>query len=77
MLYCDTKLDEIRRICVDFIKTPNFAKAFLWGIALYAIALFALLRGDIYYADDWLNSVNDGYWNWSRYFATFMLSEVA
>ena len=33
---------EIRRIWGDFISAPNFKSAFAWGIALYAIALFAV-----------------------------------
>ena len=68
---------EIRRILRDFITTPNFTKIFICGIALHLIALFALLRADIYYADDYINSANDGFWNHSRYLATFVLSALA
>ena len=50
---------EIRNIVREFIATPNLYKAFLYGIALYVIALFALLHGDIYYIDDLQHSIID------------------
>lgn len=70
-------LREIRNITHDFINAPHLRKAFALGFALYAIALFALLRGDIYYLDDRINSVDDGTWNWSRHLSNIMLSGIA
>ena len=71
--------NEIWRIVCDFISVPNLKSAFLWGIALYAIALFALLRGDIYYIDDLQHSIidNSNANTFSRYLTTFTLSGVA
>ena len=68
---------EIRNIAHDFINAPYLRKGFALGIVLYALALFALLRGDIYYLDDRINSVDDGTWNWSRHLSNIMLSGVA
>ena len=71
--------NEIWRIVCDFISVPNLKSAFLWGIALYAIALFALLRGDIYYIDDLQHSIidNSNANTFSRYLTTITLSGVA
>ena len=69
---------EMVGITRDFINAPHFKKIFIYGIALYAIALFALIRGDIYYVDDWHTSVRDLTWNHnSRYLATFILNDLA
>ena len=68
---------EIRNIAHDFINAPHLRKAFALGIVLYALALFALIRGDIYYLDDRINSVDDGTWNWSRHLSNIMLSGIA
>ena len=68
---------NICRIVRDFTNAPHFKKTLFWGVALHLIALFALLRGDIYYADDYINSSSDGFWNHSRYFATLILSLLA
>ena len=69
---------EIRNVVREFIATPNLCKAFLYGIALYAIALFALLRGDIYYMDDLNSSIIDLSWNHnSRYLGTFLLNDLS
>ena len=70
---------EIRNIVREFIVTPNLYKAFLYGIALYVIALFALLRGDIYYIDDLQHSIidNSNANTFSRYLTTITLSGVA
>ena len=70
-------LGEIRKIICDFINAPHFKRTLLWGVALYLIALFALLRGDIYYADDLNRAVSDyggDYYN--RYFTEFILTKV-
>ena len=73
---CD--ISEIRAILRDFINTPNLKKTFIYGIVLYAIALFALIRGDIYYIDDNWSSIGNATWNnASRYLATFILNGVA
>ena len=68
---------EIRNITHDFINAPHLRKAFALGFVLYALALFALIRGDIYYTDDRIHCVNDGVWNYSRYLATFILNVLA
>ena len=69
---------EMRNIVHKFIATPNLCKAFLYGIALYGIALFALLRGDIYYMDDLNSSIIDLSWNHnSRYLGTFLLNDLS
>ena len=69
---------EIRNVVREFIATPNLCKAFLYGIALYGIALFALLRGDIYYMDDLNSSIIDLSWNHnSRYLVTFLLNDLS
>ncbi len=69
---------EIRNVVREFIATPNLCKAFLYGIALYVIALFALLRGDIYYMDDLNSSIIDLSWNHnSRYLGTFLLNDLS
>ena len=69
---------EIRNVVREFIATPNLCKAFLYGIALYGIALFALLRGDIYYMDDLNSSIIDLSWNHnSRYLGTFLLNDLS
>ena len=69
---------ESRGIVRNFITTPNFKKAFIYGIILYALALFALIRGDIYYCDDWGSSIRETSWNhFSRYLGTFILSDFA
>ena len=68
----------IRNTLRNFITTPNFKKAFIYGIILYALALFALIRGDIYYCDDWGSSIRETSWNhFSRYLGTFILSDFA
>ncbi len=70
--------NEMIAIVRDFINAPKIKNAFLWGFALYAIALFALIRGDIFYNDDWKTSVMDMSWNHnSRYLATFILNDLA
>ena len=69
---------EMVKITRDFIATPKIKNAFLWGLVLYAIALFALIRGDIYYADDLQTSISNLSWNHnSRYLATFILNDLA
>ena len=68
---------ESCQIARDFINAPSLAKAFICALFLYAIALFALIRGDIYYYDDWINSVNDGVWNWSRHLSNVILGGIA
>ena len=69
--------NEMVAILRDFIAMPKIKNAFLWGITLYAIALFALIRGDILYNDDWRTSVMDVSWNDnSRYLATFILNDL-
>ena len=69
---------ESRGIVRNFITTPNFKKAFIYGIILYALALFALIRGDIYYCDDWGSSIRETSWNhFSRYLGTFILNDFA
>lgn len=71
-------LCDIRRILHDFINTPNFKKTLFWGVALYLIALFALLRGDIYYLDDWGSASRETSWShFSRYLATFILNDLS
>ena len=68
---------EMVAILRDFITTPKIKNAFLWGFALYAIALFALIRGDIYYIDDLQTSIVDSNWNhFSRYLGTFILNDL-
>lgn len=75
--FCDLCVD-IYKILRDFIHTPNFTKAFISAIVLYGIALFALLRGDIYYMDDWGSASRETSWShFSRYLATFMLTILA
>ena len=62
----------------NFITTPNFKKTFIYGIVLYALALFALIRGGVYYIDDWNSSVNDISWShFSRYLATLIFNVLA
>ncbi|MGX2982384.1 glucosyltransferase domain-containing protein [Helicobacter sp. 23-1045] len=57
----------------DFLATPNFKNIFIFGFLLYFIALFALLRGDVYYIDDWGRSLWGSDWNYfSRFMATFL-----
>lgn len=69
---------DIRRILHDFINMPNFKKTLFWGVALYLIALFALLRGDIYYLDDWGSASRETSWShFSRYLATFILNDLS
>ena len=71
-------VSEIRRIICDFINAPNFKKTLLWGVALHLIALFALLRGDIYYLDDWGSASRETSWShFSRFLATFILNDLA
>ncbi len=69
---------EMVAILRDFIATPKIKNAFLWGFALYAIALFALIRGDIYYMDDFQHSISDhsNANTFSRYLMTFILSDI-
>ena len=68
----------IRNIVREFTNQPNFKKAFIYGIILYALALFALIRGDIYYCDDWGSSIRETSWNhFSRYLGTFILNDFA
>ena len=70
--------NEMVAILRDFITMPKIKNAFLWGIVLYGIALFALIRGDIYYADDLQTSIWNLSWNHnSRYLATFILNDLA
>lgn len=55
----------------DFSRQPHFKQVFIFGILVYGVALFALIRGDVYYIDDWGYSINGGNWNhFSRYVAT-------
>ena len=69
---------EMVKITRDFIATPKIKNAFLLGFALYAIALFALIRGDIYYIDDLRISTMDITWSHnSRYLTTFILNDLA
>ena len=69
---------EMVKIVRDFINSPKIKNEFLWGFVLYAIALFALIRGDIYYVDDLQTSIKDITWNhFSRYLGTFMLNDLA
>lgn len=69
---------ESLTILRDFINAPNIKNAFVLGITLYAIALFALIRGDIYYMDDFQTSQDDISWNhFSRYLGTFILNDLA
>lgn len=37
----------------DFFRQPHFKQVFIFGIFVYGVALFALIRGDVYYIDDW------------------------
>lgn len=68
---------SICQILRDFVSVPNFKKTLLWGIVLYGIALFALVRGDIYYMDDLNTSINNISWNhFSRYLGTFILNDL-
>ncbi len=69
---------EICNIAHDFINAPHLRKAFALGIVLYALALFALLRGDIYYIDDFATSTRDISWNHhSRFVGTFLLNDLS
>ena len=69
---------EFRRIWRDFIHAPRFKSTFALGIALYLIALFALLRGDIYFLDDWGSASRETSWShFSRYLATFILNDLS
>ena len=69
---------EIRNIAHDFINAPHLRKAFALGIVLYALALFALIRGDIYYIDDFATSTRDISWNHhSRFVGTFLLNDLS
>ena len=73
--FCD--FGTIRRISCDFISAPNFKSELIWGVVLYLIALFALLCGDIYYADDLNRAISDyggNYYN--RYFTEFILTKA-
>lgn len=55
----------------DFFRQPHFKQVFIFGILVYGVALFALIRGDVYYIDDWRHSIDGGNWNhFSRYVAT-------
>lgn len=59
---------------LDFIHTPRFKAVFVFGVCLYLVALFALLRGNAYYLDDWVRSMNrQGFSGFSRYMATFLV----
>lgn len=59
---------------LDFIHTPRFRAIFVFGVCLYLVALFALLRGNAYYLDDWVRSMNrQGFSGFSRYMATFLV----
>lgn len=42
----------------DFFRQPHFKQVFIFGILVYGVALFALIRGDVYYIDDWRHSIN-------------------
>lgn len=54
----------------NFAKNANCVKIFLIGGGLYIIALFALLRGNVYYMDDWGRSyTGNGFLDHSRYTA--------
>ena len=69
---------ESCQIMRDFFAMPNIKSAFLWGFALYATALFALIRADIYYMDDLSSSIVDLSWNHnSRYIGTFLLNDLS
>ena len=65
---------QCKSLVRDFIATPNFKHIFIFGFLLYFIALFALLRGDVYYIDDWGRSIGGSDWNnFSRFVATFLV----
>ncbi|MGX2983819.1 hypothetical protein, partial [Helicobacter sp. 23-1045] len=70
---------EMCQIVRNFVNSQNLTNALIYGILLYIIALFALLRGDIYYADDFQHSISDesNAGVFSRFLIPFMLSEVA
>ena len=69
---------ESCQIVRDFFAMPNIKSAFLWGIALYILALFALIRADIYYMDDFQHSIidNSNANVFSRFLMTFILSDL-
>lgn len=68
--------DIYSTIC-EFLATSNIKKAFIIALSLYALALFALIRGDVYYIDDLASSITNLSWNhFSRYLATFILNDV-
>ncbi|MGX3010572.1 glucosyltransferase domain-containing protein [Helicobacter sp. 23-1044] len=68
---------EMCQIVRDFVNSQNLTNALIYGIVLYAIALFALIRGDIYYADDLYRAVSDYRGNYyDRYITEFILTNA-
>ncbi|MGX2982873.1 hypothetical protein, partial [Helicobacter sp. 23-1045] len=68
---------EMRQIVRNFVNSQNLTNALIYGILLYAIALFALIRGDIYYADDLYRAVSDYRGNYyDRYITEFILTNA-
>lgn len=62
-------------ILQDFYNAPKFKAMFAFGFALYLIALFALLRGNVYYIDDWKRSIAESNYNdFSRFVATALMN---
>lgn len=58
----------------SFLRTPNAKKIFLISFFIYFVALYPLMRADVFYIDDY-KSAGYNYTSWnhfSRYVATFL-----
>ena len=62
----------------DFLTQPRFKQTFIFGVLVYCIALFALVRGDVYYIDDWGHSTNPktAWDHFSRFVGTALMHAV-
>ncbi|PAF51356.1 hypothetical protein BKH43_01575 [Helicobacter sp. 13S00401-1] len=65
------------RVC-EFIASPNFLKIFIISVVIYLVALSALLRGDVYYIDDFGRAVGQGddWIGFSRYIAKYLYNII-
>lgn len=61
-------------IIKNFFAAPKFWQLFAFGVLIYVIGLFALIRADIFYIDDWYRASNGENWNnFSRYIGTYLM----
>ncbi|RDU64011.1 glucosyltransferase domain-containing protein [Helicobacter sp. MIT 14-3879] len=66
--------DDYKNIVLGFFTKKDFLKVFIIGFLIYYIGLYALIRADIYYIDDYYVSIiSFSSWDhFSRFFATFL-----